>query len=646
MAKPQVKRRKKQDQFEELNELKIDNVVLGEVIGRGAGGKILRGSWEGASCAVKEIFQEIASEEEFTWFLVAFIEECRRSIRLRHPNIVQVFGVYFPPSESFPRVVTELLHGNLTSFLETNPKLSHRIKLSILHDISLGLRFLHTSSPPIIHRDLTSNNVLISRGYVAKIGDFGTARFLNPHNQIHLLKMSQLAKAPGTVDFMPPEIMFDNPQYSGTPLDVFSFACVSLHIITQKWPSLVAPLQLLSEAERRARFLDMFYEEALSLKPMLLQCLDNNSNIRPSIVDICAKLEILKGPNDQLPLPYLLGFRFQTSGDINSQPQRGPDANPQFAVKYWEHLEKVWESCADLPSTEQVDNVTLIDGNVYVEGNNDVFCYNSNNDSWTILPPLPVHSYSLACVVPLGQLLAIGGYSQCGITNQVLLWDAAEKCWHDDIITSRMVIARSDATAVGYHSSVIVIGGVVDNKQSTTQSVEVLEIDLDNLNAFHWYTVRSIPFGACNSMTAIIDDRLYVAGGYMNDTGVSHMTSASISSLLSSKSSTLGVWSEVSHLPYTTESFTSYKDHLLIFGGDYLQRISNNDNIWKAVPSIYLYHVQRKQWEVVDKIPCNYYFGRCAHLSPSKIMFIGGQMHLSISSPIRQCRMLTLTEHT
>ena len=168
--KPQVKSAKDnpKDQLKELKDLTINNIELGDVIGRGASGKILRGNWEGAPCAVKEIhsiFQEIASEKEFAAFRAAFVEECRRSIRLRHPNIVQFFGVYYPPSASsgLPCLVMELLYCSLTSFVETNSEISHKIKLSILHDISLGLRFLHTSSPPIIHRDLSSNNVLISR---------------------------------------------------------------------------------------------------------------------------------------------------------------------------------------------------------------------------------------------------------------------------------------------------------------------------------------------------------------------------------------------------------------------------------------------------------------------------------------------------
>ena len=118
-----------------------------------------------------------------------------------------------------PCLVMELLHSDLTNFLTNNPKISCGMKLSILHDVALGLRFLHNSNPPIIHRDLSSNNILISRRYVAKIGDLGTARFLNPSQEKQLSRMSKLTKAPGTVDFMSPEVLFDNPKY-GAPLDV------------------------------------------------------------------------------------------------------------------------------------------------------------------------------------------------------------------------------------------------------------------------------------------------------------------------------------------------------------------------------------------------------------------------------------------
>ena len=63
---------------------------------------------------------------------------------------------------------------NLTSFVETNHlKISMTTKLSILYDVSLGLSYLHSRDPVVIHRDLSSNNVMLNtRGQlVAKIGD-------------------------------------------------------------------------------------------------------------------------------------------------------------------------------------------------------------------------------------------------------------------------------------------------------------------------------------------------------------------------------------------------------------------------------------------------------------------------------------------
>ena len=65
----------------------------------------------------------------------------------------------------------ERLHCSLTSLLENNPVVPIGTKLSIIKDVALGLRYLHTRNPPIIHRDLSSNNALLSKGMEGKIGD-------------------------------------------------------------------------------------------------------------------------------------------------------------------------------------------------------------------------------------------------------------------------------------------------------------------------------------------------------------------------------------------------------------------------------------------------------------------------------------------
>ena len=614
---------------QELRKVTIDNVVIGKVIGKGTHAKVHRGSWKGASCAVKE-FETLSTlvgylnEEDVTSLRASFIEECRRSIRLRHPNIVQFFGVYFAPlSGHMPCLVMELLHCNLTSFLEADFEISHKFKLSILHDISLGLRFLHTSSSRIIHRDLSSNNVLLSRGCVAKIGDLGAARLLNPHNQTLQSRMAQLSEQPGTADFMPPEAKIDNPQY-GTPLDVFSFACVSLHTITQTWPTPTEldPMQPSSEALRRAPYLNRFVNEALLLKPLLLNCLKDNHNDRPDIVEVCQKLEDIKGPNYQPTLPLELDF--------------GETAK----------LLPFWEGLQDLPKPEPISNAIQIGSKVYVASNSNIFRYKSNKNSWSTLPPPPVHHFCLARIISLKCLLVIGGrYQPQGmISSQALLWDADSKCWCDNIITSRMTVARYNAATADYQSSVIVLGGRIDDEQSTTQSVEVLKIVPNNLGASQWHTVASIPFGTALPMTVVISDRLYIAGGYMLAETISYMTSVYIPNLLSGDHAD-DVWSEVTCLPCTTSSFASYKDHLLVFGGDYVQCIRGSRQIWEFNSTIYLYYSQKNQWQVLPSYGLRHcFFRKCVNLTSTTIMFFGGKNNPSDISFLTTCEVLTITE--
>ena len=285
-----------------LREFMIDNIHLGKQIGREANGRILEAKWEGTMVAVKEIhaiFVNEISESEFQPFKRSFLRECEQSGRLRHPKIVRFFGIYWPPAARVPSLVMERLHCSLTSLLEQSPVLPIiEKKMSIINDVALGLRYLHTRTPIIIHRDLSSNNVLVSRGMEGKIGDLGTVRLVDPTRQ------SQMTKAPGTVDFMPPEALaaIDNIKY-GRELDVFSFGCVVVHTLSHQWPTPSEPvvtdpltfeLKAKSEVERRSRYFDkMTNSKSDVLIPIIKSCLNNVPKNRISIVTVCDKLENL-----------------------------------------------------------------------------------------------------------------------------------------------------------------------------------------------------------------------------------------------------------------------------------------------------------------------------------------------------------------
>ena len=288
------------DDFAALRDFVIDNIRIGNQIGRGANGRILEAKWEGIVVAVKEIhpiFMNEVGDLEFQSFKRSFLRECEQSSRLRHPNIVRFFGIYHPPGARVPSLVMERLHCSLTSLLENNPVVLIRTKIWIIKDVALGLRYLHTRNPPIIHRDLSSNNVLLSKGMEGKIGDLGTARLVDPRRQ------SRMTAAPGTAHFMPPEALENvtNIRY-GKELDVFSFGCVMLHTLSHQWPTpsqavIINPETGLAtggrtEAERRSKYFERIDRSRSDvLIPLIESCLSNLPKNRPSIVRVCDQLE-------------------------------------------------------------------------------------------------------------------------------------------------------------------------------------------------------------------------------------------------------------------------------------------------------------------------------------------------------------------
>ena len=172
----------------------------------------------------------------------SFMREYQQCSRLCYPNIIQFLGVYYPTGEGgtnrmrLPVIIMEMMADSLTSFVEKHKKIPVHIKYSIVHNVSLGLCYLHNHDPPIVHRDLSPNNVLLTAHHVAKISDLGVAKVIKADNR------RTMTRAPGTVDFMSPESLARSPVY-GPPMDVFSFAGIILHTFNQQWPSPIDPIQ-------------------------------------------------------------------------------------------------------------------------------------------------------------------------------------------------------------------------------------------------------------------------------------------------------------------------------------------------------------------------------------------------------------------
>jgi len=295
-----------------LHNVTLEGVItLGRELGRGAYGRVFSVEYRGLVCAAKEIHSLLldgVGPEEKQAIKENFIKECYHCSVIDHPNIVQFMGVYYesydePSSRQLPVMVMELMETSLSSFIQHNQsRIAINNKLSILHDVSLGLCYLHSRKPSVIHRDLSSNNVMLSSKLssqlVAKIGDLGVAKVLYTDSQ---QTKTKLTTAPGTLHFMPPEALEVNPIY-GTPVDVFSFGGVALHIFSEEWPTpsgqkrldpITRKIMALTEVDRRQQYLDKMTGEARTLKKMVVKCLDDDPDERPPIKAIKEMIEPL-----------------------------------------------------------------------------------------------------------------------------------------------------------------------------------------------------------------------------------------------------------------------------------------------------------------------------------------------------------------
>ena len=274
-------------------------------LGRGAYGKVYEVKYCETICAAKEIHSiliEDVGKTERTLTIESFLRECRQCSMLRHPNVIQFLGVYYPTGGGganrmrLPVMVMEMMADSLTSFVDKHEKIPVHIKYSIVHDVSLGLCYLHNHDPPIVHRDLSPNNVLLTAHHVAKISDLGVAKVIKADSK------KTMTKVPGTVDFMPLEALANHPVY-GAPMDVFSFAGIILHTFNQQWPRPIESIQFdpktrkrvaLSEVERRQQYLDKMIGEAEVLRPLVEECLDDNPAVRPTIATVCERISVSK----------------------------------------------------------------------------------------------------------------------------------------------------------------------------------------------------------------------------------------------------------------------------------------------------------------------------------------------------------------
>ncbi len=188
-------------------------------------------SYEHLVCAGKKLHESLINVENegVAEVVRKYLRECQLMSSLRHPNITRFFGLCFLPETQLPLLVMERLETNLDDFLEHMPNLRLSLKHSVFEDVANGLLYLHDRHPPVIHRDLTAENVLLTSSLVAKITDIGNSHIV-PTGPGQMA--NTLTKFPDILEYMPPDAQDDMHRHD-TAIDIFSFGHLALYTLTQ-----------------------------------------------------------------------------------------------------------------------------------------------------------------------------------------------------------------------------------------------------------------------------------------------------------------------------------------------------------------------------------------------------------------------------
>ena len=270
---------------------KPSSLKIREEICRGAYGSVYLGELDGRPVAVKRIhrllLEAARGQGDFDQVMTDFKRECQLLEKLNHPHVVGFRGAFYDETTDEPLLVMERMRKNLREFLERNRNdLSQQKQLLICLEIARGLRFLHTHTPPIVHRDLTDKNVMLGKDGLVKIGDLGQSRL--KANNAEYFSTAQ----PGAIPFMPPEAMRKESHYN-EKLDIFSFGVLMLEVATQQSPKVdLVGIGRDKEIVRRREDLTKL-EEDHPLKPLILSCLEDDPKERPDIVTVHTQLQAM-----------------------------------------------------------------------------------------------------------------------------------------------------------------------------------------------------------------------------------------------------------------------------------------------------------------------------------------------------------------
>ena len=245
--------------------------TTGQVLGKGGWGSVIVGSFRGKKVAIKELHSSIRSPY--------YDELLRREISLmakvRHPNLLLfIAAVLDMPHRSDSIIITELLDIDLRKAYQNNHLANNRVRISILRDVAAALNYLHLQREPIIHRDVSSANVLLQalpdNWWRGKLSDFGSANIVQYAS----------TPGPGNRQYMAPEVLKEEKQ--STKMDVYSYGKLFCEVFTSQFPD---PQAFPSMLQSMAHSWPLMHK-------IIIRCVEHNPVNRPTMSSIVDQLNV------------------------------------------------------------------------------------------------------------------------------------------------------------------------------------------------------------------------------------------------------------------------------------------------------------------------------------------------------------------
>jgi hypothetical protein len=295
------------------NEIALKERIDGETLG--SYGEVYRGIYRDIVVAVKHLNEVMISDN-------AVRKEFEREVEImrgiRHPNVVMFFGAGEIEKEEFglkicyPFLVIELMErGSLKKILDLpEVTLTYADNVKIALDAARGMQYLHALSPPRIHRDVKSANLLVSHSWVVKVSDFGSARLVRKEGERQSTSMSRVNNDEDCTPLLAADLLMTRDmgtilwraseifalQCYGTSADVYSYGIVLWEVLCREDPYKdhgFSWIEDVSKAVQRGTRPTVPPSSPSVYVQLMKECWDADPDRRPRFAEIVDRLAVM-----------------------------------------------------------------------------------------------------------------------------------------------------------------------------------------------------------------------------------------------------------------------------------------------------------------------------------------------------------------